>query len=42
MPMRGAMIRLTELGGVSVPLTHAVGSSVGSIASVALAAGGEY
>lgn len=35
----GAMIRLRELGGLSTPLTHAVGSSVGSIASIALAAG---
>lgn len=35
----GAMIRLRELGGLSLPITHAAGSSVGSITSIALAAG---
>jgi len=35
----GAMVRLRELGGLAQPITDAVGSSVGSITAIALAAG---
>lgn len=39
MAYAGCLIRLRELGGLSQSITHCVGSSVGSIASIALSCG---